>query len=88
MLWGSKAKDESSKNTATWTSLSTSLHDSEAQDRFLKLMGGKKAGNEADAAAAAAAAADVDYGGMRHALQREFETALHRAHGNAKHGLG
>jgi hypothetical protein len=25
---------------------------------------------------------------MRHALQREFETALHRAHGNAKHGLG
>lgn len=88
MLWGSKARDESSKNTATWTSLSTSLHDSEAQDKFLKLMGGKKAGNEADAAAAAAAAADVDYGGMQHALQREFETALHRSHGNAKHGLG
>ena len=85
MLWGNKAKEESSKNTATWTSLSTSLHDTEAQDKFLKLMGGKKAGNEADAAAGAV---DVDYGGMQHALEREFQAALHRSHGNNKHGLG
>ena len=86
MLWGSKAKEESTKNTATWTNLSSTLRDPDAQDKFLKLMGGKKPGNEADAAACGGS--EADYGGMQSALEREYHAALNRTHGHSKHGLG
>ena len=89
MLWGGRPKEDNSKSTATWTSLSTQLGNAGERDRFLQLMGGKKAGNEADADdEAAAAAAAVDYGGVQHSLEQEFQTALHRSQGNNKHGLG
>jgi pSer/pThr/pTyr-binding forkhead associated (FHA) protein len=86
MLWGTKAKEENTKNTAAWTSLSTTLGNSDAQDRFLKLMGGKKPENEV--AGDVSGVAGCDIGGMQSKLEREFQSALHRSQGNSKHGLG
>ena len=86
MLWGSKAKEENTKNTATWTNLSSTLRDPDAQDKFLKLMGGKKPGNEAEGAAGAGE--EHDFGGMQSAMEREYHAALYRTHGHSKHGLG
>jgi len=86
MLWGSKAKEESTKNTATWTNLSSTLRDTNAQDKFLKLMGGKKPGNEAEGAACVGE--EPDFGGMQSAMEREYHAALYRTHGHSKHGLG
>ena len=83
MLWGTKPKEASSKNTAVWSSLSSSIGDAGTQDKFLKLMGGKKPGNEASAAAPV----DTKHvSEMQYKLQREFEDATRRMGG--KTGLG
>jgi pSer/pThr/pTyr-binding forkhead associated (FHA) protein len=87
MLWGSKAKEENARNTATWSSLSNSLGDTDKQGKFMKLMGGGKAANQGTDGAAGAEGVP-DFGRMQVSLQREYESALHRSQGNSKHGLG
>jgi hypothetical protein len=88
MLWGSKAKEENVRNTATWSSLSSTLGDTDKQGKFMKLMGGGKAANQGSGESAAGGDGAHDFGRMQVSLQREYESALHRSQGNAKHGLG